>query len=540
MTRRNFLATAAAVSRAQPPRPPNIVFIYADDLDFDEIGCYDIDRFPCTTGAVRTGRYAGGKTNRAFSDPRMLMPNIDRLSREGVTFSRFYVTTSICTPSRYSTLTGQYASRSPEFCRKRPPGTQPAIRWDTELGSGQENVARALKRAGYSAGMVGKWHCGMEKGYAVRGIAPDADPFDAAVNRQIAGFYAEGARHVRERAGWDYAESLYFNNKESLGLPKAMQVHNLDWIAEGALRFIRQKRGNPYFLYLPITVPHAQYAAAWLRDNPRFTPAGVLDRAPSVLPPREDIFRRLKKAGIDERNAAGTWIDDMVGAVLNAVDETGDAANTLVIFSSDHQSRGKDTCFESSRVPFVARWPRGISAGSKVDALAANIDLLPTFLELAGGSAAAPVDGVSFASLLRGGTKPADWRESLLLETSNIRAAVGEDWKYIANRPPAEVWAKIEEDAAEALRTGRKRLVALDGMRNPHPGHMTEGIRYSALADFPHYFDRDQLYHLGADVFEQDNLAGDPSSRRALDEMQDRLRALLRPLPHTFAEFKQS
>jgi len=304
------------------------------------------------------------------------------------------------------------------------------------------------------------------------------------------------------------------------------------------VRFIRQNRAKPFLLYVALTVPHAQYTAEWLKGNPLLTPSGVLDRAPDIMPPRDDVFRRLKQAGIDPRNAPATWVDDLVGSILKALEETGTAANTLVIFSSDHQSRGKDTCFESSRVPFVARWPQGIAAGSKVDALTSNIDLLPTFLELAGGGTTAQLDGVSFAPMLKGGARPSNWRRSLLLETSNIRAAVSDEWKYIANRPPESVWRKIEQDAAEALQTGRKRYVALDGMRNPHPGYVNEGIRYSALADFPHYFDRDQLYHLPSDVFEQDNLAGDPSHRRQLREMQDHLGELLARLPHSFAEFK--
>ena len=93
---------------------------------------------------------------------------------------------------------------------------------------------------------------------------------------------------------------------------------------------------------------------------------------------------------------------------------------------------------------------------------------------------------------------------------------------------------KIEEDALEAVRAGRKRYVALDGLRNPHPGYVKEGVRYFSLDDFPHYFDLDQLYDLNEDVFEQHNLAGDPSYRSFTKEMQDRLRALLAPLPHTF------
>ena len=293
---------------------------------------------------------------------------------------------------------------------------------------------------------------------------------------------------------------------------------------------------------MPITVPHLGAIEdisdlSWLRADPRFTPAGLLDRAPSVMPPREDIFRRLKDAQIDPRNATSTWIDDLVGAILKTVEDTGAGDNTLVIFSSDHQSRGKDTCFASTHVPFVARWPKGIPAGSKADALTANIDLLPTFAELAGAPITAPVDGRSFAAQLTGKPSPNPWPEHLLLECSNIRAVVTERWKYIANRPAAEVWKRIEDDALEAARTGRKRYVALDGVRNPHPGFAGEGIRYYALEDFPHYFDRDQLYDLRSDVFEQHNLAGDPSYHSITNEMQDRLRSLLARLPHKFGEF---
>jgi hypothetical protein len=124
-----------------------------------------------------------------------------------------------------------------------------------------------------------------------------------------------------------------------------------------------------------------------------------------------------------------------------------------------------------------------------------------------------------------------------LLECSSIRAVVTLRWKYIANRPSAEVWKRIEDDALEAARTGRKRYVALDGVRNPHPGYVNEGIRYYALDDFPHYFDGDQLYDLREDLFEQHNLDGDPSYRSIAGEMHDRLRALLGRLPHTFGEF---
>ncbi|MBI4910657.1 MAG: sulfatase-like hydrolase/transferase [Acidobacteria bacterium] len=313
-------------------------------------------------------------------------------------------------------------------------------------------------------------------------------------------------------------------------MPRKMTPHNLEWITEGALEFIQQNHRKPFFLYMPLTLPHGQYSAAFLRGDPRFTAAGALAKAPEVMPPRESVFERLRKEGIDERNAVATWIDDSVGAILKRLENLGVADNTLVLFASDHGSRGKGTCYEASRVPCVARWPRRIAPGSRIDAICANIDLAPTCLNLAGATPPdnTTIDGTSFSPMLSGTPAPPDWRGSLYLECLHIRAVVTGKWKYIANRPPEQISDRIRADGLESARTGKPRTIGLDGER----------LRYGANIDFPHYFDHDQLYDLEHDMLEQRNLAGDRSFGPVLNEMKGRLKRHMASLPHTFGEFK--
>jgi arylsulfatase A-like enzyme len=124
-----------------------------------------------------------------------------------------------------------------------------------------------------------------------------------------------------------------------------------------------------------------------------------------------------------------------------------------------------------------------------------------------------------------------------MLEVSNIRAIVTGRWKYIASRASDDVLAAIEADRRDAEATGRKRWVAWEGKRNPHPGYEQEGIRYFAAGRFPCYFDPDQLYDLDADVFEQLNLYGDPQYASVAADLKRRLSLELRKLPHSFGEF---
>ena len=552
MNRRNFLRTAggtvtvaaagcmaSSTTAAKAESKPNIIMIFADDLDFDEIGVYNILKYPCCTGAKELGYCKDTKSRRYYHDKRMLTPHIDKLARDGATLARFYITSAICTPSRYAVLTGRFASRSPGFCKRFPPGTQASIRWNTPLEPAETNVAKAMKANGYATGMVGKWHSGGPP-HRVKGLAKDADPSDPKVQAKIRSAYEPGLRYLRENFGFDYVDRIYMGNKEPLGLPYKMKVHNLEWFTDGALEFIDRYHKRPFFFYMPLTTPHGQYGTRFLTADPRYTPAGVLEKAPEVQPSRQSIVERLAAAGIDKRNAMATWIDDALGAILEKLDNLGIADNTVVIFTSDHQSRGKFTCYEGARVPFIIRWPGKIKPGSRIDAVCANVDLAPTFIRMAGGTPQQDMarDGESFLPMLLGQGTPRSWRNGLLLECSNIRAVVTERWKYIANRPPKAVREQMEAEARQHATTGKKRRIGWDGSKNPHTWE--KGIRYGADLDFPCYFDDDQLYDLAADPFEQKNLANDPAWARTLEEMKALLKAKLKDLPHTFGEFKTS
>ena len=555
MNRRQFINTSLksavlpaslSFTRCEQQNQPNIIMIYADDLDFDEIEPYNVTECPCYTGAHQTGHFKETESGRYwqndgflpngeahyFETPRMLTPHLQLLADEGATFTRFYVTTSICTPSRYTLLTGQYASRSLKFSQNFPHGQHAKINWSTQLSPKENNIARQMKKLGYKTGVVGKWHLGVEDARP-EGVQPDDDPRDPEVAKKLKQAAEQVNNYIMNDIGFDFADRIYPRNKERI-VPESLGVHNLEWITEGALNFIDDNKGQPFFLYMPLTAPHGQYYSGAVQVNPLATPAGLLDKAPQVQPSRDSIFERLEEHGIDKRKAMGTWIDDSVGAVLKKCDDLGLTDNTVVIFSSDHQSRGKFTCYEGCRVPFLIRWPQQIKAGTRVSALTANKDLAATFIEIAGGSPPQHMkqDSRSFLPVLRNDAN--DIQDSILLETSNIRAVVTKRWKYIANRPPQNVLERMQQEAKQEPNS-LKRQIGWSGNKNWHEGQ--EGVVYGANRDFPDYFDKDQLYDLENDVFEQENLAYDPAYAEIVTRLKEHLSKHLSGLPHTFGEF---
>ncbi len=524
---------------------PNIIFILADDLDFDEIGVYAPTDHPSRTGAHLRGLTTWREDWRFYADPRMHTPHIDSLAAEGMRFDRFYVTSAICTPSRYSFMTGRYATRSRPFLEHHPAGTEALITWNTTLGPAEPNLARSLSGLGYRTGLVGKWHLGFPFDQ-IDPLPADADPTDPDIAAQIRRNYDLSVETMREDFGWDHVDRLFLLNKEGggLGIPKALRHHNQEWLTEGALQFIDESSAvdQPFFLYLALTVPHSQFDAIYGEfrgADPLASPSGQLSRAPAGQPSRSSIDARLRERGISPRNAMATWIDDGVGAILEQLEQLGIDENTLVIFTSDHQSRGKFTAYEGSRVPFLIRWPGHIPAGITMDALTANIDVAPTLIELAGGlpEKLGTVDGRSLRPLLEG-DEPGDWRESLLLEIAYSRAVVTRDWKLLVNRPAPAALAAFDADRLAFTTTGQRRTVHWSGRSNPHgPWWGEEGIRYVADVDFPHFFDFDQLYQLSTDPFEQVNLIDHPEYGVIADKLRAQLREHLVTLPHAFGEF---
>ena len=322
-------------------------------------------------------------------------------------------------------------------------------------------------------------------------MSEEADPRDPAVARAIRARYERALAYLRDGFGWDFVDRVNIGNTEQTR-PAAIRGQNLEWHTEGALDFLKQNHARPFFLYYPLPVPHGQYHN--LRKlNPLATAAGMLEKAPASQPSRESIYRRLKEAGIDERNAMATWMDDAVGAVLKALDDYKVAGNTMVLFISDNPSRGKNSCYEGARVPALVRWPGRVEAGSRVNTLCGNIDVGATLVEAAGGAAPADMrlDGRSFLPQLTGHPEPADWRREILLEVNNSRAAVGRRWKYIANRAQpggrgarARAQGGLERRGPSQLlrRNGLSRLLrrrsalrpGRRSLRAPQPGRLGE------------------------------------------------------------------
>ncbi len=520
---------------APAPAKPNVLIIFTDDLDFDEVGAYNPLAYPSSTADLA----ASGRARKPRSSVPPLTPNINRLIGESMDFTQMRMVTTVCTPSRYSLLTGQFCSRSRSLQEKWPVSGPACVEFNTDILPGQWDLPRALHDAGYTTGIVGKWHLTETRNSDLVVSPPISDytgkpngPQDPALPEnadRVRAAYGRAVKYLHDEIGWDYASSIYMTNASQLGLPKPLWEHesNMEWFTAGALKFLDQQKGGtkPFFLYFAPNIPHGGGGDRFARADPRATPEGLVDWHLGVQPWREDVLRRVQEAGAD--NPWATWLDDGIGAILKKLDDLGLAENTIVIFSSDQQSRGKWTCYEGARVPFTVRWPGHVREGSRCDVPLAGIDVAPTLLELCGAplppATQAIVDGLSFAPCLTGGTVAA---RPVLIEMGFGRAVVSDGWKYIAIRFP--------EEMAEALRQKGGKFSSL-------VKPLREGKKSGEEAStdrFPNFADPDQLYDLKADMLEQHNLANDPEHAGKLAEMKKLLADALAPLPHVFGEFK--
>jgi arylsulfatase A len=352
MNRRiRYAAIAAAAlgcfSAAQARENPNIILILADDLGYGDVGFNGCEQ-------VQT-------------------PHLDRLAREGMVFHDFHSNGAACTPTRAALLTGRYQQRS---------GLVNALFVGNErqLGHGlspQEIlIPEVLKDAGYVSAVFGKWHVGSE---------PGAHPLNQGFDRFVGNI--EG--HMDYISKWNrkwYDWNSGFEKFEEEGyVTHLLTRHTID--------FIRENREQPFFIFLSHACPHT----------------------PHMLPDDEPMYGTSNPKVTVQPEKYVPMIEEMdkgVGEILAALDETGLSEKTMVIFTSDngpHHNAGtaqpyrgnKGDVYEGGhRVPFAIRWPGTIPAGSHSSATAITMDLMPTFLELAGLSHPRPLDGLSLVPVL--------------------------------------------------------------------------------------------------------------------------------------------
>jgi arylsulfatase len=400
------LALASGATAAD--RPPNIVFIIADDLGWAELGCY------------------GQKMIRT--------PSVDRLAAGGMKFTRFYAGNAVCAPSRCALMTGKHMGHATiRDNRATPPEGQWPIKAD------DVTVTELLKAKGYATGAMGKWGLGM---------------WDTAGSPLKHGFDLFYGYNCQAHAHTHYPTYLYRNDKK-FDLPgndgAKGDSYSQDLFEKEALAFVEANKDRPFFLYLPFIVPHAavqvpedslaEYKGK-LGDDPPYN--GLTGGKASYRP---------HPAPHAAYAAMVTRMDRSVGRIADKLKALGLEENTLVVFTSDngpaHNYGGTDSTFFKSagdlrglkgslyeggiRVPFVASWPGKIKPGTTSDLPLYFPDVLPTLCALTGATPPKDIDGISFLPTLLG--QPGQQRHDLLYwefpAYGGQQAVIAGDWKAV-------------------------------------------------------------------------------------------------------------
>ena len=355
-------------AQAAPAEKPNIIFVMVDDLGYGDLGCY--------------------------GQKQIKTPNLDRMASEGMRFTQFYAGSTVCAPSRCVLMTGKHTGRSlVRGNRETKPMGQHPLPPDTLT------VAKLLKRAGYATGLVGKWGLG----------GPDTT---GEPNRQ--GFdYFYG--YLCQRHAHNYYPEFLFRNRERVPLAgnriakprpdgagfaveRAQYSHDL--IADEALAFVDRHKDGPFFLYLAMTIPHANNEAGnkgmEVPDLGEYAdkdwPAPQKGTAAMITRMDRDLgrlFDRLKQHGIDDRTVVMFTSDNGPHA---------EGGNNPHFFDSNGPLRGikRDLYDGGIRVPMIARWPGQIQAGATSDHIGYFGDLMATASELVGAKAPQGLNSISF------------------------------------------------------------------------------------------------------------------------------------------------
>ena len=413
-------------AKTKPRKLPNIIYILADDLGYGDVSCLN-------------------------PKSRIQTPNLDMLAKQGMTFTDAHSNSAVCTPTRYGVLTGRYSWRTKLQNGVLKGHSMPLIPID------RITVPALLKQSGYATACIGKWHLGMDW--------PTKDGKEAKLGLKNVDFNRD-IQHNPLDLGFDY----YYGMSASLGMAPHVFIENRrvvqeptiyvekkspvrkkllngreGWMAEGwdiykvlpkfrdkSIEFIKdhvqQHQDQPFFLYLPLNSPHKPIA------------------------PNEE-FRG--KSGAGEYGDFVMETDDAIGQVLQTVEDAGIADNTLIIFTSDNgperimydifkeyghdgsaQYRGckRDNWDGGHRIPFFARWPSVIPAGSKSDEVICLTDLMATAAAITDQTLpeTAGEDSVSILPALTGAKLTTPLREAVVHHSSKGFFAIRQgEWKLL-------------------------------------------------------------------------------------------------------------
>lgn len=449
-----------------PIKKPNVIFILADDLGYGDLG------------------FLGQKWIET--------PNLDRLAAEGMFFSNHYSGATVCAPSRSALMTGLHTGHTPirgNF-EIQPEGQYP-------LPDSILTLPKLFQNAGYATGAFGKWGLGF--------VGTEGDP-----NRQgFVQFFGYNCQRIAHR----YYPEYLWRNSEKVILPgndwKQKSTYAPDIIHQESLKFIEQNAQKPFFMFVPMVMPHAELAAPegdlleyYIKkigeDKPHQAPAGS-DYGDDQF----DIPGYQSSPNPRATYAAMVGLlDRQVGEIIKKLNDLGLSENTMIVFSSDngsHVEGGNDPEFFDSngvfkghkrdlyeggiRTPMIIKWPGVIKQGSTSDHISAFWDFLPTFAELLGMDNPEKLDGISFLPTLKGGRSQKQhgylyWEFHELGGRQAIRKGEWKAVRYgVKNDPNAAIELyQLNQDPGESINLAQEKpeLVEemqriFDSARNPNP-----------------------------------------------------------------------
>lgn len=439
---------------------PNIIYILADDLGYGDLSCYGQKHFQT--------------------------PNIDKMAREGMLFTRHYAGCAVCAPSRSSLMTGLTTGHTP--VRGNLEMTEEG-QWP--LPATTVTIAKLLKTAGYVTGAFGKWGLG----YPGSEGDPNKQGFDV--------FYGFNCQRMAHNY---YPDHLWNNQKKEMlegNSGNKFEQYAPELIHKRALQFMEKNRDKPFFMYYPTTIPHAEL----------MVPKEYMEKYRGKFLPEKKFqgtdfggknFRQGPYGSQPETHAAFaamvTLLDEKVGEIFAKLKELGLEKNTIVLFSSDngpHLEGGADPDYFDSngplkgykrdlyeggiREPMIAWWPGKIKKNSTSDHISAFWDVMPTLSEIAGLDSPENIDGISFLPTLLGksGQKNHETLYWEFHELNGRQAVLKGNWKLVRYQVliPAKITTELYDLSTDL---GEERNVA-----EKHPEIVRELLKVMAESRTP-------------------------------------------------------